>query len=329
MQKSYAMIVITGAAGFIASVVAGLLNQEGYTELVLVDDFKKAAATAKTPNYIHKQYSLLVEREEFPSWLQTHADAISWVIHLGARTDTTEFDQEIFNHLNLNYSKTLWKLCTQFQIPLIYASSAATYGLGENGYSDTHDIVDSLKPLNPYGQSKNDFDAWALQQEHPPFWAGLKFFNVYGPNEFHKGRMASVVFHAYHQINAQGFIKLFRSHRTDIADGQQKRDFIYVKDVATLILFMLQNNIPSGLYNVGTGQARSFLDLAKSVFNALGKEEHIQFIDTPLDIRDKYQYFTQAETNKLRHTGYQSAFTSLEDGVREYVQQYLIPSKYF
>ena len=207
---------------------------------------------------------------------------------------------------------------------MIYASSAATYGLGEHGYSDNHELIKNLKPLNPYGDSKNNFDKWVLEQDvKPPFWAGLKFFNVYGPHESHKGRMASVVYHTYHQIEKTGGMKLFRSHNTAYKDGEQLRDFIYVKDVVSILHFLSDCEVTSGLYNVGTGKARSFYDLASLTFKALGLEPKISFIDTPVDIRDKYQYFTEASMTKLEKAGYKKAFHSLEEGVCDYVQNYL------
>ncbi len=251
--------------------------------------------------------------------------SVDFIFHLGARTDTTEQDTEIFEHLNLYFTQRLWEQCTQYNIPLVYASSAATYGLGELGYEDTHDIVTQLKPLNPYGRSKNDFDIWALQQEKtPPFWAGLKFFNVYGPNEYHKGRMASVIWHTYRQIKESGKMKLFRSHRPDFQDGQQSRDFIYVKDVLKVMYFLYKHQKDSGLYNLGTGQARSFLDLASNTFRAMGLEPTISFVDTPEDIRDTYQYFTEANMAKLRSIGYAEPFYTLEAGIEDYVKGYLL-----
>lgn len=260
-------------------------------------------------------------------FLQTSHD---FIIHLGARTDTTEFDYNVFQKLNVDYTLAIWKICTEHQIPMIYASSAATYGMGESGYIDSHDIVNDLQPLNAYGRSKNEIDKWILQQkECPPFWAGLKFFNVYGPNEYHKGRMASVILHSFGQINTTGQVKLFRSHRPDYKDGQQLRDFVYVKDVANVILWLMQHKPESGLYNVGTGKARSFYDLADNTFKALRLKTNIEFIDTPLDIRDKYQYFTEAKMDKLRKAGYDKPFTSLEDGVYDYVTNYLIGKRYF
>lgn len=321
------MIVITGAAGFIASVVAGTLNRNGFENLVLVDDFSK---TQKKENYSCKKYNSLIERDKFIEWFEKHHAEIDFIIHLGARTDTTEFDYNVFQKLNVDYTLAIWKICTEHQIPMIYASSAATYGMGELGYIDSHEIVNGLQPLNAYGRSKNEIDKWILKQGNcPPFWAGLKFFNVYGPNEYHKGRMASVILHSFGQINTTGQVKLFRSHRPDYKDGQQLRDFIYVKDVANVILWLMQHKPESGLYNVGTGKARSFFDLADNTFKALHLKTNIQFIDTPLDIRDKYQYFTEAKMDKLRKAGYNKPFTTLEDGVNDYVTNYLIGKRYF
>jgi ADP-L-glycero-D-manno-heptose 6-epimerase len=255
---------------------------------------------------------------------------VEFIFHLGARTDTTEFNKDVFDLLNLNYSKKVWNACCEYQIPLVYASSAATYGAGALGYDDEEAIIPLLKPLNPYGESKNDFDIWALEQTAKPFfWAGLKFFNVYGPNEYHKGRMASVIFHAYNQIKEKGRLALFRSHNPDYADGEQMRDFIYVKDVVDVCLFLMHHRKNSGIYNLGSGQARTFLDLALNTFDAMGVEANIDFVDTPETIRDTYQYFTQANMSKLRAIGYDKPFYTLEEGVKDYVQNYLVPGKYY
>lgn len=321
------MKVITGAAGFIGSCLLGLLNEKGIEDILIVDDFSK---TNKLPNYKHKKYKMAIERNEFLNWFQQNAASVEIVYHIGARTDTTEFDMSIFDDLNIHYTQEIWKTCAKNSIPLIYASSAATYGLGEFGYEDNHEIVSKLKPLNPYGDSKNLFDIWALaQKEQPPFWYGLKFFNVYGPNEYHKARMASVIFHSFNQIQEKGFVKLFRSHRPDFADGQQSRDFIYVKDLLNVIEFLAENKPQSGLYNLGTGKARSFYDLAKNTFLAQGLDPKIDFIDTPIDIRDKYQYFTEANMSKLKNAGYTKDFYSLEDGINDYVKNYLMKKAYF
>jgi ADP-L-glycero-D-manno-heptose 6-epimerase len=319
------MIVITGAAGFIGSNMVAFLNRIGNADIVIVDDFLNEA---KSANFSHLRFTEKIQRDNFFLWLDDNNKKVEFIIHLGARTNTAEFDISVFDRLNLGYSKQMWNSCSQFNIPLIYASSAATYGDGSLGYNDDHDIILRLKPLNPYGESKNDFDKWALEQNSmPPFWAGLKFFNVYGPNEYHKGRMASVIFHAFNQIRETGKMKLFRSHREGIPDGGQSRDFVYVKDVVSVIYWLFKNQPPSGLYNLGTGKARSFLDLTKSTFRAMGIKPDIEFIDTPPDIRDKYQYFTEANMEKIRKAGYEETFYCLEDGVRDYVTNYLVPGQ--
>ncbi len=320
------MIVVTGAAGFIGSCLVSALNDADYKDLVLVDDFAKSE---KAANLEGKAFTAKVHREDFHTWLDANHKMVYFIFHIGARTDTTEFDRSIFEHLNLGYTQKLWQQCVEYGIPLVYASSGATYGLGEHGYSDSHEVVEKLKPLNPYGDSKNDFDKWGLAQERKPyFWAGLKFFNVYGPNEYHKRRMASVIFHAFNQIRDRGEVKLFRSHNPEYKDGEQLRDFIYVKDVTAVCLWLMETRKTSGLFNLGTGQARTFLDLAKATYAALGKEPNISFVDTPADIRDKYQYYTQAEMDKLRAAGYDAPFTSLEEGVGDYVQHYLQDKRY-
>lgn len=320
-------IIVTGAAGFIGSCFAGKLNNKGYKEIILVDDFTRPE---KENNYVHKAFLEKVDRDVFPAWLDDHASEVEFVFHLGARTDTTESDRAVFDKLNLNYSKTVWNACSRHGISLIYASSAATYGLGEKGYADDHRIVGELRPLNPYGESKNDFDKWALSQSNkPPFWAGIKFFNVYGPNEYHKGRMASVIFHAYHQIRNTGMVKLFRSHNPDYKDGEQLRDFIFVKDVIDVLFFLFKRGEQSGLYNLGTGKARTFVDLARATFQAMDLPENIVYIDTPIDIRDKYQYFTEARMDKLRSAGYDYPFYTIEEGVEEYVMEFLLNGRCF
>ncbi len=320
------MIVVTGAAGFIGSCLIGELLRDGWADIVAVDDFSR---TDKAPNLEGKKLTAKIDRKEFLQWLAKNEKLVQFIFHLGARTDTTEFDRKIFDELNVQYSKDVWERCVKYGIPLVYASSGATYGEGELGYSDDHELPFKLKPLNPYGESKNEFDKWALSQERKPyFWAGLKFFNVYGPNEYHKGRMASVVFHAFNQIQAGGRMKLFRSHRPDYKDGEQLRDFVYVKDVCSVCLFLMQHRKNSGIYNLGSGMARTFLDLARSTFEALGKPMKIEFIDTPIDIRDKYQYFTEAKMEKLRSIGYHKPFTPLEEGVRDYMKNYLLKTAY-
>ena len=344
MMNKDSVVMVTGAAGFIGSCMVQYLNELGFTNLILVDEFNRED---KIPNLKEKKFACVVERENLFEWLYNNKPQVDFVIHLGARTDTTEFNYAIHQHLNVEFSQNIWHYCTIKNVPLIYASSAATYGDGAMGYKDDHSLCHELKPLNPYGISKNEFDKWVLHQEdHPPFWAGLKFFNVYGPNEYHKGRMASVIFHSFNQIKTNGSVKLFRSHKDGFKDGEQLRDFIYVKDVVKVISWMMNESIvhspqttdntpqdqptlTSGIYNLGTGKARTFHDLVKATFDALNLETKIEFIDMPEDIRDKYQYFTEADMNKLRNAGYTDAFASLEEGVRDYVQHYLSEHKYY
>ncbi len=325
-MKKNDCIAVTGAAGFIGSVLVGYLNQLGFENLILVDDF---SIKEKVDNLIDKKFESKVHRDQFVEWLAEHKGKLSAIFHLGARTDTTLMDVEVFKTLNLKYSKEIWDYCSEQKIPLVYASSAATYGDGALGYKDDETHIAELQPLNPYGVSKQKFDVWALAQpEQPPFWAGLKFFNVYGPNEYHKGRMASVIFHAYQNLaKNNNAIKLFRSHHPKYKDGGQMRDFIYVMDLVKVCVWLMENQAKSGIYNLGTGEARSFTDLAKAVFKALDLPEKIEFIDTPLDIRDKYQYFTEADMNKLIAAGYKEPFTSLEDGVAAYLNEYLKEGK--
>jgi ADP-L-glycero-D-manno-heptose 6-epimerase len=316
------MIIVTGAAGFIGSCMVEKLNAIGVSDVIIVDDF---SAEHKRRNWESKQYADKIDRKEFFRWAQQNIPHIDFIIHLGARTDTTEFDYSVFEELNLGYSQQLWSLAAQHRIPFLYASSAATYGDGKFGYQDNEATISRIVPLNPYGKSKNEFDRWVLKQRIvPPLWAGFKFFNVYGPNEYHKGRMASVVFHAFNQISESGEMKLFRSHRPNFKDGEQLRDFIYVRDVVTVLNWFREHIPASGIYNLGTGFARPFLALVESVFKAMQREPNITFIDIPEDIRDKYQYFTQAEMLKLRKCGYRKPFKSLEKGVGEYVSRFLI-----
>ncbi|HMK25047.1 MAG TPA: ADP-glyceromanno-heptose 6-epimerase [Chitinophagaceae bacterium] len=353
MMKKEKTILLTGAAGFIGSYLLGYLNGKGYENIIIVDDFSRED---KKNNYETKKIIDKIEREILFDWLKNNDPTIDFVFHLGARTDTTEFDYSIHEKLNVEYSKNIWNYCTDKNIPLVYASSAATYGAGELGYKDDHNIVEKLHPLNPYGISKNEFDKWALRQTNcrpelvegqesgfdklslttPPFWAGLKFFNVYGPNEYHKGRMASMIFHGFNQVQSTGKIKLFKSHKPEYKDGEQLRDFIYVEDVANVCYWMMismdnrqwamGNN---GIYNLGTGKARTFNDLANATFTAMGKEAVIEYIDMPEDIRDKYQYFTEADMNKLRKAGFTKEFYTLENGVSDYVMNFLIGKKYY
>lgn len=315
------MIVVTGAAGFIGSVLIGRLLADGYGEIVAVDDFSKPE---KEPNLSEKKLLHKIDREEFPAWFEQNGERVQFLFHIGARTDTSEMREDVLEHLNVNYSKKLWNLCVRHSVPMIYASSAATYGSGSQGFDDNVAELHNLTPMNPYGYSKHRFDLWVQEQgDKPPFWAGFKFFNVYGPNEYHKERMASVVFHAFNQIGNQGYVNLFRSHREEYEDGEQLRDFIYVKDVADVMVHFMENRNYSDLYNLGTGNARSFHDLATAVFHALNQPVDIRFIDIPADIRETYQYFTCANMQKLRDAGYTRPFTTLEAGVNDYVKQFL------
>lgn len=320
------MIVVTGAAGFIGSCLVKKLNDENYNDIVLVDDFSKED---KSKNLDGKKFSRKIDRSAFFDFIKNEHRFIQFIFHIGARTDTTEFNKQIFDELNLNYTKRVWELCVEFGLPLVYASSAATYGNGEQGYDDDESLISKLKPLNPYGDSKNDFDKWALAQERKPyFWCGLKFFNVYGPNEYHKAKMASVIFHAFNSIQKTGEVKLFRSHNAKYKDGEQLRDFVYVKDVADVCFYLMHHRKNSGIYNLGSGSARTFLELTRAVFKSMKKEERISFIDTPVEIRDKYQYYTKAEMKKLQNIGYSKPFTSLEDGIDDYVSHYLTSHSY-
>ena len=316
------MIIVTGAAGFIGSRLIHKLNGENYNHLIAVDRFDRPE---KNKNLDGAQILEKVDRDDFMGWLDKNHEEVEFIFHIGAKTDTSEFDRDLLMRMNTQYTQDVWERCIHFQIPLVYASSAATYGLGEMGYDDNEELISKLKPLNPYGQSKQDFDLWALQQNKKPFfWAGLKFFNVYGPNEYHKGRMASVIWHAFNQIRDTGKMKLFRSHNPEFKDGEQMRDFVYVKDVVEVCYWLMHHRKNSGIYNLGSGQARTFLDLTRATFKAMDQAENIEFIDTPEDIRDKYQYFTEANMDKLKSIGYQKEFRTLEEGVKDYVQGFLM-----
>ncbi|MDX2189057.1 MAG: ADP-glyceromanno-heptose 6-epimerase [Bacteroidota bacterium] len=321
------MIIVTGAAGFIGSCLISRLQADFFNHIIAVDEF---STIGKVKNLEGKNIQEKVDRKEFFKWLDLNYKHVEFIFHIGARTDTTEFDTKIFEELNVEYSKNVWNACVKYHIPLVYASSAATYGVGELGYDDDESKMSMLKPLNPYGDSKKIFDDWVLAQKTKPFyWAGLKFFNVYGPNEFHKGRMASVVYHSYNQIKQTGKMKLFKSHNPKYADGEQLRDFVYVKDVVEVCMFLMHHRKNSGIFNLGSGKARTFIDLTKNVFNNLNMKENIEFIDTPLDIRDKYQYFTEANMQKLKNIGYSKPFHTLEEGVADYVKNYLSTGAYY
>lgn len=319
------MIIITGAEGFIGSCLVAALNQAGYNDLVLVDDF---GMPVREDNLTGKSFTAKVNRKDLANWLDENHLLVQFIFHIGARTDTTETDVAVLNELNLDYTKMLWQKCVAYGLPLVYASSAATYGGGEHGYDDDETKLDLLQPLNLYGHSKNDFDKWAVAQDKKPyFWAGLKFFNVYGPNEYHKGRMASVVLHAFNQIQQTGEVKLFKSHNPNYTDGGQLRDFVYVKDVTDVCMFLMNHRKNNGIYNLGSGKARTFKNLVEAIFVALDKTPNITYIDTPIDIRDKYQYFTEANMDKLKSIGYTQNFTTIEEGVADYVKNYLVEHK--
>jgi ADP-L-glycero-D-manno-heptose 6-epimerase len=312
------MIVITGGAGMIGSMIAWHLNQRGGRDDLLVADRLQTAD--QWQNLCHRRLVDILDKDELLPWLEHQsAGRVEAVVHMGAISATTERDFGRLLDANIRYSQRLWRWCAQRGVAFLYASSAATYGGGEAGYSDGQ-AIDGLRPLNGYGYSKQFFDQWALRQQRegapiPPRWHGFKYFNVYGPNEYHKGRMASVAYHAFRQAQESGRVRLFRSHRPDYADGMQMRDFVYVKDAAAATCHFLDHAAPSGLYNVGSGRARSFLDLARP---------DIEFIDMPEDLSERYQYFTQAGVDKLRLAGYTAPFTELEDGIADYVRNYLM-----
>ncbi len=328
IREEKQLVLVTGALGFIGSCLALDLLRSGKYRVAICDDL---SAERKLPNIEGAIFEHVIDRSQLISVLEMGGlPEIDLILHIGARTDTTEFSKEVFDDLNLNYSKSIWNIAVNRNIPLIYASSAATYGGGEHGYSDDHHLIQKLVPLNPYGDSKNDFDKWVLQQAMaPPYWYGLKFFNVYGPNEYHKSRMASVIFHAYNQLKTTGKVKLFRSHKSEFEDGMQLRDFIYVKDVINVIEWLMLNKPASGIYNLGTGKARSFYDLAASTAAAMNIPLQIEWIDIPEDIREKYQYFTEAGMGKLQNAGYKNTFHTLEEGISDYVINYLFAEQHF
>lgn len=313
-------VIVTGGAGFIGSCLVRMLNDMGIDDILIVDHI---GSTEKWRNLVGKRYCDYIPRDEFRKHLDTLKGSVSQVIHMGACSSTTEKDFDFLYQNNFEFSKRLWNFCTEEQIPFFYASSAATYGAGEQGFDDRK-AIDGLKPLNGYGYSKQLFDLWVQRQKNnPPQYAGFKFFNVYGPNEYWKGTMASVIYHAYHQIKENGEVGLFRSYREDFPDGGQKRDFIYVKDLCRVMRFFMEHREVSGIFNLGTGTARTFTDLALATFRAMGKEPRIQYVEMPETIREKYQYYTEADMEKLRKAGYEAAFYTLEEGCRDYVEQYL------
>lgn len=319
------MIVVTGAAGFIGSNFVNELISRGYKDIICVD---LPGELENSIYYQHFDNKRFVPHHKLPEFIRKNHHFIQYIIHMGACSDTSNPNKQIYIEYNLEYSKTLWNQCVEFGLPLIYASSAATYGDGTLGYDDSHDIVSKLEPLNYYGWSKNEFDKFALSSNEKPFyWSGLKFFNVYGPNENHKNGMSSVVAKAFKDISKTKGTRLFRSHRKEYMDGYQTRDFIYVKDVCDVMIFMMENRPKSGIFNVGTGISRTFLDLAMGTFAAMKVTPKIDFVDTPANIRDKYQYFTEANINKLREIGYAREFYTLEEGIAEYIQQFLLQNK--
>ena len=318
------MIIITGGAGMIGSIIAWHLNTKlDVDDLVIVDHITHQA---QWQNLVHRQYVEYLDRDQLFDYLEGN-DEVEAVIHMGAISATTETDFNKLVEANIHYSQDLWSWCAEFNVPFYYASSAATYGDGSGGYDDVS--IDKLRPLNAYGYSKHFFDQWALKQapeNSPPAWAGFKFFNVYGPNEYHKQRMASVAFHTFNQFSETGTMQLFKGTKPGIKDGEQLRDFVYVKDAATIVCSFLEKANPknNGIYNIGTGQARTFKDLATSMMESMGKAPHITYIDMPADLQGKYQYFTEAKMAKLRKAGFKAPMTSLEDGVKDYVQNYLM-----
>jgi ADP-L-glycero-D-manno-heptose 6-epimerase len=323
------MLVVTGAAGFIGSVLAAALNEAGRSDLVMVDRF---GHDEKWRNIAKRDFFEIVPVEGLHSWLERFGGDVEAIFHLGAISATTFTDADEIIANNLNYSIALWRWCAAAQRPLIYASSAATYGDGTAGFDDAGgiDAFKRLRPMNLYGWSKHAFDLWALRQaaagSAPPHWAGLKFFNVFGPNEYHKGDMMSLVAKNYRKVAAGETIRLFKSHRPDYRDGEQRRDFVYVKDCVAAMLWLWRQGRDSGIYNIGTGEARSFLDLMNALGAACGRAPNIEFVDIPPEIRPNYQYFTEAKLTRLRQAGYNAPFTPLEAAVTDLVTHHLAQS---
>ncbi len=318
------MIIVTGGAGFIGSVLVRELNLKGHRDILIVD---RLGSDEKWKNLRGLQYIDYLHADEMFSLEEEVWDGVSAIYHMGACSSTTERDMDFLWENNVSFSRSLFQIATIKNIPIAYASSAATYGDGEDGYNDDHLKLSELNPLNGYGWSKQVVDQWVLEQEdHPDYWFGLKFFNVFGPNEYHKEEMRSLVHKAYGQILESGEVKLFKSHRSDFKDGEQLRDFVYVKDVVRAMLMLMEHKVPgsSGIYNMGTGKCRSFLDLVRATFKAMDKEENIKFIDMPESIRDQYQYYTKADMTKFSQVFPEFSFTSLEDSVKDYVTKHLM-----
>ncbi len=317
------MVIVTGANGFIGSVMVWELNQKGIPVLAVVD----LVSQERRPELLkNKKFEHFLLKDELWDFLNKPStiEKVDWIIHMGANSSTTETNAELLWETNTHYTQRIWEWCTQHKKNMIYASSAATYGAGELGYDDDLDS-EQLKPLNLYGESKVKFDRWALKQgaQTPPHWYGLKFFNVYGPNEYHKGSMTSVPFKSYHQIRDTGEMKLFKSYRPEYKDGEQMRDFVYVKDVTGWMLELMQKRPQNGIYNMGFGKARTWNALGQAAFAALGKPANIQYMDMPENLRNQYQYFTEANMNRWLQAGMSAPKWSLEDGVRDYIQNYL------
>ena len=323
------MIILTGGGGMIGSMIAWHLNtQMNFDDFVIVDDLINEQ---QENNFNKRKFIEYIAKDDLKKYLNDKKN-VSAVIHMGAISATTESNFNRLLQSNIRFSQALWHWCAENKVPFIYASSAATYGNGSVGYGDNESELDKLSPLNAYGYSKHFFDRWvqlelSKNQPTPPQWCGLKFFNVYGPNEYHKGRMASVAFHAFNQFKETNQIKLFKSEHPSYADGMQVRDFIYVKDAVKIIIFFLNNNNFSGLYNAGTGNAETFKALAEALLiNTKGQPDDIKYIEMPNDLKGKYQYYTQATMNKINSIGFNDNFMNLKEGVTDYLENYLLTS---
>lgn len=321
------MIVVTGGAGFIGSALIAALNKRGVDDILVVD---RLAEDRRWKNLVSLRFADYIDKDEFLDMVVEDVlpFSVDAVFHLGACSSTTETDVSFLMENNFEYTKQLAQWTTDENIRFIYASSAATYGDGTNGFSDDEDKLETLRPLNPYGYSKQLFDLWAKRNGLLEKVVGLKYFNVFGPNEYHKAEMRSFVLKAFEQINATGKVRLFKSHRSDYKDGEQKRDFLYVKDAVDMTLFFLDNPQTAGIYNLGAGIARTWNDLAKAVFTAMGKKANIEYIDMPESVRNQYQYFTEADISKLRSAGYKDSIASLEQVTKDYITNYLVQGEY-